>query len=44
MKKFLLAVGCGLGVIVGSLLLWYIVFPLIGAIFQGAWGFVTGLF
>lgn len=44
MKKFLLAVGCGLGVIVGSLLLWYIVFPLIGTIFQGAWGFVTGLF
>lgn len=44
MKKFLLAVSCGLGVIAGSLLLWYIVFPLIGTIFQGAWGFVTGLF
>lgn len=44
MKKVLLAAGCGLGVIVGALLLWHVVFPFIGAIFQGAWGFVTGLF
>lgn len=44
MKKFLLTVGCGLGVLAGALLLWYVVFPFIGAIFQGAWGFVTGLF
>lgn len=44
MKKFLLAIGCGLGVIAGALLLWYVVFPFIGTIFQGAWGFVTGLF
>lgn len=44
MKKVLLAVGCGLSVIAGALLLWYIVFPFIGGIFQTAWSFVTGLF
>ena len=44
MKKFLLTVGCGLGVIAGALLLWFIVFPFIGTIFQSGWNFVTGLF
>lgn len=44
MKKFLLTVGCVLGVIAGALLLWYGVFPFIGSIFEWGWGIVTGLF
>lgn len=44
MKEVVLAVGCSLGVIAGALLLWYIVVPLIGGIFQTAWSFVIGLF
>ena len=44
MKKFLLAIGCGLGVIAGALLLWYVVFPFIGSIFGWGWNFVTCLF
>lgn len=44
MKKFLMAIGSGLGVIAGALLLWYAVIPFLGAIFNFAWSFVTGLF
>ena len=34
MKKVLLTVGCGIGVIVGAILIWKFVLPFIGSIFQ----------
>lgn len=44
MKKVLLAAGCGLGVIAGALLIWYVVFPVIGFCMEGILGFLPGLF
>lgn len=43
MKKTVLTVGCGAGVIVGALLIWKIVLPFIGYILQHIWGFLTAL-
>lgn len=44
MKKFLLTVGCGIGVIVGALLLWKFVFPFIGNVFSWMFGWIPALF
>ena len=44
MKKVLLTVGCGIGVIVGAILIWKSVLPFIGSIFQHIWGFLAALF
>ena len=44
MKKALLTVGCGLGVIVGVILIWKFVIPFIGIIFQHLSGFLSALF
>lgn len=44
MKKVLFAVGCGLGVIAGALLIWHVVIPAIGFCMEGIVGFLTGLF
>ena len=43
MKKTVLTVGCGAGVIVGALLIWKVVFPFIGCTLQYIWGCLTAL-
>lgn len=43
MKKAVLTTGCGVGVIVGALLIWKFMFPLIGCTLQHIWGFLTVL-
>lgn len=43
MKKAVLTVGCGVGVIVGALLIWKLVLPSIGCTLQPIWGFLTAL-
>lgn len=44
MKKALLIAGCGLGVLAGGLLIWFVVFPVIGTLMKGILGFLPGLF
>lgn len=43
MKKVVLAVGCGLAVVAGGLLIWNVVLPFIGWIFETGFGFAAGL-
>ena len=43
MKKAVLTVGCGAGVIAGALLIWKLVLPFIGYTFQHIWGFLAAL-
>lgn len=44
MKKALLTVACGVGVIVGALLLWKVVFPFLGYVLKWIFGILGGLF
>lgn len=44
MKKVLTAAGCGVGVLAGGMLIWNIVLPFIGAMFQSFVHQVTALF
>lgn len=43
MKKFLIAVGCGLGVIIGALLIWHVVVPVLGFFAEGFKSILAGL-
>ena len=43
MKKVLLAIGGGIGVIVGAILIWKFVLPFIGFVFQPIWRFLSAL-
>ena len=43
MKKVLLAIGGGIGVIVGAILIWKFVLPFIGFVFQTIWRFLSAL-
>ena len=43
MKKVLLAIGGGIGVIVGAILIWKFVLPFVGFVFQPIWRFLSAL-
>ena len=43
MKKVLLAIGGGIGVIVGAILIWKFVLPFIGFVFQLIWRLLSAL-
>lgn len=43
MEKVLLAIGGGIGVIVGAILIWKFVLPFIGFVFQPIWRLLSAL-
>lgn len=43
MKKAMLTIGCGLGVIAGALLIWFCIVPAIGFVMEQITGFLPAL-